>query len=572
MTQLLRPFVKVWLSGFLALGLIGPALVLAQDDSSTPEAAVSDTTRPVLSQPQDLLFPAVDASGATVAYAPPTAVDETDGALAVNCAPAPGVLFPLGRTLVKCTAQDAAGNKAAVKFAVTVADQTPPVITQPSDVVVSTTNPAGVTVNFDAPVAADAVDGELGTSCDVASGTVFPAGATRVTCWAQDRTGNQAAAVAFSVVVEVEPTPTPTPTEEPAEPTEEPETELTVSPTETTTPDETEEPDPDETTVPDDGEPTETPTGEPTTTPTDEATESPTSEPTETPTAEPTETSSPEGTATPDPDATETPGAGTDTTPSPTATKEPSGSATPEPVISTAEEDPDVELPEASEPHRAVVGNDDPEERDVPAALDLPWPPPSAFDLTIDGGPVTPLSLIWGRLDFPVSQEFGHTSFSIRHADWYDYGTAYGLDGYEHPGLDIGMPAGTKLYSPVDGTVKIAGGVPYYTFYGNGQAGVGELLIETDDGDEVVLGHMGRIAVSEGQRVEVGDFVGLSGGDNGDHLHLEVRQWSGNSMRIIDPRQSFLIDVIAAATGDDGAPMSTAAARRRFGPYSTAPF
>jgi hypothetical protein len=108
------------------------------------------------------------------------------------------------------------------------------------------------------------------------------------------------------------------------------------------------------------------------------------------------------------------------------------------------------------------------------------------------------------------------------------------------------MPAGTPLYSPVNGKVTVAGGTSAYTFYGNGQPGVGHLQIETDDGNIVILGHMGRIVVDVGQRVSVGEFVGLSGGDNGDHLHLETRELQpGGYYLIVDPRKSFLIDALA---------------------------
>jgi hypothetical protein len=112
------------------------------------------------------------------------------------------------------------------------------------------------------------------------------------------------------------------------------------------------------------------------------------------------------------------------------------------------------------------------------------------------------------------------------------------------------MPAGTYLYAPVNGTVVISGGVPYYTYYGNGEPGVGELLIETDAGDHVILGHMAAIAVSAGERVTTGQFVGLSGGENGDHLHLETRV---NGLLAIDPRRSFLIESILVY----GAPQAT---------------
>jgi hypothetical protein len=176
-------------------------------------------------------------------------------------------------------------------------------------------------------------------------------------------------------------------------------------------------------------------------------------------------------------------------------------------------------------------------------------PPPA--NPIYGSGPIDGLSLIWGGLSFPISQEYGHTDFSLAQETLYLYGLGLGLDGRAHPGLDIGMPAGTYLYSPVNGTVVISGGVPYYTYYGNGEPGVGELLIETDSGDQVILGHMAAIAVSAGQRVTTGQFVGLSGGENGDHLHLETRAYG---ILAVDPRKSFLVDAIVAYNGFDAAP------------------
>jgi murein DD-endopeptidase MepM/ murein hydrolase activator NlpD len=168
--------------------------------------------------------------------------------------------------------------------------------------------------------------------------------------------------------------------------------------------------------------------------------------------------------------------------------------------------------------------------------------------LITGSGPLGDLTAIWGYLDFPISQEYGHTPFSLSRPDWYWYGRFLGLDGYAHPGLDIGMPAGTPLYSPVNGTVTVSGGTGYYTFYGNGGPGVGQLSIVTDEGHEVILGHMGRITVEAGDRVSVGQFVGLSGGMNGDHLHLETRErQAGGYFRVVDPRGSFLIRALAAA-------------------------
>jgi len=179
-----------------------------------------------------------------------------------------------------------------------------------------------------------------------------------------------------------------------------------------------------------------------------------------------------------------------------------------------------------------------------PDALPLPLVPQEPITLS-SGGPLGGLSEIWNYLDFPISQEFGRTDFSVSHASWYSFGLDYGLDGAAHSGLDIAMPAGTLLYSPIDGTVVISGDTPYYTFYGNGEPNVGELLLQTEDGNQVILGHMSRIAVNTGDRVHIGQFVGLSGGFNGDHVHLETREVQpGGGYRIVDPRTSFLVGIV----------------------------
>ena len=49
-----------------------------------------------------------------------TADDVHDPAPVVLCVPTSGSIFPLGTTLVTCTATDAAGNQATCQFPVTV--------------------------------------------------------------------------------------------------------------------------------------------------------------------------------------------------------------------------------------------------------------------------------------------------------------------------------------------------------------------------------------------------------------------------------------------------------------------
>ena len=88
-----------------------------------------DTTAPALNNvPADIEVTAEDDSGATVTYDLPTASDDIDGAVAVDCAPASGSWFGIGSTTVTCSAGDSSGNRAEADFTVTV-DPLPPVPT-----------------------------------------------------------------------------------------------------------------------------------------------------------------------------------------------------------------------------------------------------------------------------------------------------------------------------------------------------------------------------------------------------------------------------------------------------------
>src|SRR6478752_3178556 len=147
------------------------------------------------------------------------------------------------------------------------------------------------------------------------------------------------------------------------------------------------------------------------------------------------------------------------------------------------------------------------------------------------------MDAISGGVPFPITQEFGPTSFSEGNGI-YAYAADYGVEG--HPGLDIGAPLNTPLYSPVAGTVVIAGGTDYFTDerFGN-TPGTGELMIQLDDGEQVILGHMSYISVKVGDKVTQLTPVGNSGTSNGAHYHLEWRVPGANTSsgyQIVDPR------------------------------------
>ncbi len=93
-----------------------------------------------------------------------------------------------------------------------------------------------------------------------------------------------------------------------------------------------------------------------------------------------------------------------------------------------------------------------------------------------------------------------------------------------HKGVDIAVPTGTKLYSAVTGTVTVS---KYSESAGN------YVTVRTDSGWTVTFMHMDSRAVAAGDRVEQGDFVGLSGNtgnSTGPHLHLQVANEEGNTV------------------------------------------
>jgi hypothetical protein len=84
-------------------------------------------------------------TGSIVNYSTPTATDSLDGPIAlVNCSPASGTTFPIGTTVVTCSATDAHGNLGSVSFSLTVADTTPPTLLVPEARSIYASTPTGI--------------------------------------------------------------------------------------------------------------------------------------------------------------------------------------------------------------------------------------------------------------------------------------------------------------------------------------------------------------------------------------------------------------------------------------------
>lgn len=134
---------------------------------------------PLLTLPEFLVVEADTAAGAEVRYVATAVSASTGDPVAVTCTPASETIFPMGTTIVQCSATDAGGTSNG-GFSVFVTDTTPPVLTIPADI--ETDNPV-VTYTVSA---VDNIDGSIGVSCSKPSGSTFPSGRTKVVCTAVD--------------------------------------------------------------------------------------------------------------------------------------------------------------------------------------------------------------------------------------------------------------------------------------------------------------------------------------------------------------------------------------------------
>ncbi|HET9915367.1 MAG TPA: HYR domain-containing protein, partial [Anaerolineales bacterium] len=106
------------------LGTTSVTCSATDSDSYTSTAGfqvtVEDTTAPSISSVADITVTSSSAAGMVVNYTSPSASDVVDGPAPVNCSPVSGSTFPLGTTIVTCTATDSATNTAFSTFNVQV--------------------------------------------------------------------------------------------------------------------------------------------------------------------------------------------------------------------------------------------------------------------------------------------------------------------------------------------------------------------------------------------------------------------------------------------------------------------
>jgi hypothetical protein len=137
--------------------------------------------------PTNMIVTATNPAGAKVYYAP--LVSGTCPPFTTNCAPPSGSTFPIGNTVVTCTANDSCGNVTNCTFTITVVPR-PLSITCPSNITVRATSSAGAVVTY--TVTASGGCPPITVSGAPASGSTFPIGTTTVNCTATDACGQQA--------------------------------------------------------------------------------------------------------------------------------------------------------------------------------------------------------------------------------------------------------------------------------------------------------------------------------------------------------------------------------------------
>ncbi|MBL4826187.1 MAG: HYR domain-containing protein, partial [Spongiibacteraceae bacterium] len=177
---------------------------------ATATVTVNDIGLPVVSAPADLVvgasfsntLPATDTAIAAF-LAGASALDGVDGAVDVsNSAPDN---FPIGETLVEFSAEDAAGNIGTATATVTVNDTGLPVVTAPSNLMVSTDSADSVPVTnaaiaqfLAAATVTDVVDESITYTHNAPAN--FPIDETTVTFSATDAAGNTSTASATVTV------------------------------------------------------------------------------------------------------------------------------------------------------------------------------------------------------------------------------------------------------------------------------------------------------------------------------------------------------------------------------------
>ncbi|WP_409484628.1 M23 family metallopeptidase [Arsenicicoccus dermatophilus] len=123
--------------------------------------------------------------------------------------------------------------------------------------------------------------------------------------------------------------------------------------------------------------------------------------------------------------------------------------------------------------------------------------------------------------------------FGCNPSPWYRKAAVCRWRGGVHHGVDVDMPVGTPVFAG-------SGGIALVNPRTTGSAYGRHRLILRAGRTDVVLGHLSRLTVRDGQVVRNGQLLGWSGMSgveraDGPHLHVEVRPAGTTYTRAVDP-------------------------------------
>ena len=147
---------------------------------------VKDSVAPVITCPSGVTINQDRPTGALVTYA--ASATDNSGTVNLTTSPSSNTVFPLGNTIVTCTASDGSGNTSVRTFLVTVKDTTPPTLTCPANVSAVQDLSGGAVVNYTLTTSDNA--GSVSLTATPPSGSFFAVGTTTVNCVAVDTSGN----------------------------------------------------------------------------------------------------------------------------------------------------------------------------------------------------------------------------------------------------------------------------------------------------------------------------------------------------------------------------------------------
>jgi murein DD-endopeptidase MepM/ murein hydrolase activator NlpD len=161
----------------------------------------------------------------------------------------------------------------------------------------------------------------------------------------------------------------------------------------------------------------------------------------------------------------------------------------------------------------------------------------------------------WFHGSYDILLGYGCTTFELEPFD-----PRFGCpEGYRvHEAIDFDTPIGTPIFAGWPGTVVTVGGREEHDY------GPHYVLMALDEGHDILLGHLSRADVKAGQKLRVGDPIGLTGdlGEcNWPNLDFQARIHGGTTYQSIDPTPFLasapVVPVAAAApvvtvVGDPG--------------------